>query len=195
MRHGHTVVGIMELRYHLAKHGDGIGYRATIVPAMQILVRPRHLHFEVGQPAHAAIDARHLVADHGGVGDEAYIGLQEILVLAYPRRKAQRAYLLLPFEDEFHIMVKQPAAHLLLEGLQMHEELTLVVVGAAAPYGPVVNDRLEGIAVPFVQRLGRLDVVMPIDQNRFSLRINDFLSEDDRVARAWTDLRFVSSRL
>ena len=86
------------------------------------------------------------------------------------------------------------AAHQVLKGLDVHEQLALVVVGPAAPDGPVVDLRVEGIVVPFVQRLHWLDVVVAVDQHGTGLRVDDLLAEDDRMAGGLADAGFVGAR-
>ena len=51
-----------------------------------------------------------------------------------------------------------------LVGLEEAEHLPLVVGRPAGVELPVANRRLEGRAEPLVQRVGRLNVVVPVDE-------------------------------
>ena len=90
-------------------------------------------------------------------------------------------------------MAELAAAQQVLEGLDVHEELALVVVGPAAPDGPVDHLRVKGIVRPLVQRLDGLDVVVAIDQHGLRLRVDDLLAEDDRVAGGVAHARLVGA--
>ena len=169
---GDAAVGIVERSDEGAELVDGIGHRAAVMAGMEVLVGPRHLHFQVGQTAHAAIDGRHLFAYHGGVGDQHHIGLQEILVGLDPGGQGAAANLFLAFEDELDIVPELAGAQQEFEGLDVHEQLALVVVGATAVDSLLTGGwilryhGLEGVRAPFLQRLRGLYVVMAVYQYR-----------------------------
>ncbi len=72
----------------------------------------------------------------------------------------------------------------------MHEELSLVVAGAAGVDAIVLVARLERRADPLVERVRRLDVVMAVDEHggRFVAGVHP-LAGDDRVVRRLVDRR------
>ena len=70
----------------------------------------------------------------------------------------------------------------------MGERLALVVVGAAAEDFPVDDGRFERGRAPLADRVGRLNVVMSVDQNR--RRAGDFgrLTENKRICLRLDDI-------
>ena len=72
----------------------------------------------------------------------------------------------------------------------MHEELSLVVAGAAGVDAIVLVARLERRSDPLVERVRRLDVVMAVDEHgrRFRARLHPF-GRHDRVVRRLVDRR------
>ena len=70
----------------------------------------------------------------------------------------------------------------ILERLYMHEELPLVIVGTAAPDGIVMDYRLKRVGSPFIQRFGRLYIIMAIHQHRLERRVHSLASEHDRIS-------------
>ena len=72
---------------------------------------------------------------------------------------------LFTFEDEFHVVFQEAVPDEILEGLDMHECLSLVVIGASSPDCAVVDFRLERVGIPFLERFSRLYVVVAIDED------------------------------
>ena len=75
-----------------------------------------------------------------------------------------------------------------LDGLQMREHLALVVGGAAGVEVAVADGRLERGREPRLERLGRLDVVMAVDQDRRLAGCTQPLGIDDRVLLGFDQL-------
>ena len=63
----------------------------------------------------------------------------------YPLGEGCGADLLLSFYDELYVVAEFAFPDKILQGLDMHEGLPLVIVGAAPPDGPVVDHRFERI--------------------------------------------------
>ena len=70
-----------------------------------------------------------------------------------------------------------------LDALQMREQLAFVVGGAAGVEVAVAAGRLERGGGPLFQRLGRLHVVMAVDQGRRGAGHGRRLGVDQRMAR------------
>ena len=111
-----------------------------------------------------------------------------------PGRQGGAADLFFPFKEELDIVRELSAAHQVLKSLDVHEQLALVVVGTATPDGAVVHLRIEGIVLPHVQRLDRLNVVVAVNQHGLRFGIDDLLAEDDRMAGGLADARLVRAR-
>src|SRR5687768_16342725 len=69
-----------------------------------------------------------------------------------------------------------------LEGLDVEEELSFVVHGPTREDFSVANRRLEWRRMPEIERLGRLYVVVAVDEHRRCPRRAAPLADDDRVA-------------
>jgi len=82
------------------------------------------------------------------------------------RRQVGRAGLLLAFYDDLDVG-RQAAIGLQqgFHGLDMGEDLALVVRDAPRVQPAVAQRRLKWGRVPFADRIGRLHVIMPVDQD------------------------------
>ena len=170
------------------------------MPGMQILVRPCQSHLQIGHSPHSAIDRRHLVGDHCSVRNEDHIGSQPLLVLLHPSRKGWTADLLLPLEDELHVMAKFAATEEIFKSLDVHKELALVIIGPSGVNrlltGRILLDhRFERISVPFLKRFRRLHVIVAVNQHGLPLRVYDLLAEHHGVALARINSGLVGTRL
>src|SRR5690606_9346706 len=77
-----------------------------------------------------------------------------------------------------------------LDRLHMEKELTLVVDRAARVDAPVADLRLECGTRPEVQRLGRLDIIVAIDQNGWRVGSGAApLTDKNRMTRRLVELR------
>ena len=77
----------------------------------------------------------------------------------------------------------------------MHEELALVVGRAAGIDLSVFDDGIEGTTVPEFQRIGRLHIVVTVDQHSRLARIGDLFAIDDGMTIGRIDLCFVDAGL
>ena len=185
---GDAAVGVVQAGDHRAERVDRVRHRAAVVAGVEVLVRAGDGHFQIGEAAHAAVDGRDLLGDHRGVGHEDDIGLQEFLVLLRPGGQRRTAHFLFALEDELHVMPQETLLEQELEGLQVHEQLALVVVRAAGvdgflPGGRVLGeDRLERIGAPLLQRLRRLHVVVAVHEHRLRGAGHGLDAVDDGVA-------------
>ena len=92
-------------------------------------------------------------------------------------------------------MLQAALAYKELKCLDVHEELSLVVVCAASIDRSVANLWLERVRVPKLDRIYWLDVVVSIDKHCRKGRINQLLSENYRMTGSRVDCRFVSPGL
>ena len=199
--HIHPAVCVVKGGDHLAEGRNRIGHRAAIMAGMEIFVRSGYRDFHIAQAAHAAVDGRYLVGNHRGIRNQDDIGREFLFVCSHPSRQRGASDFFFAFEDKLHIVTEFPFAQQVFEGFDVHEQLALVVVGAAAPDGLFsgsrirTDDRLERIGAPFLQRLGRLHVVMAIDQHRTGFRIHRLDAEYHRISRCRTDFGRIGPRL
>ena len=165
---------------------------------MQIMVRSGYSHFKIGQTPHAAVDRRNFLRNHRRVRDKNDISPEPVLVVSDPGCKGWTAYFLFSFEYELDIMVQLPGPDLVLECLDVHEKLALVVIRSPAPdsvtaLGILADHGFEWVGDPFVKRFRRLYIIVPIDKYRLPFRIDDFLPENHRIAITRIDSGLVCS--
>ena len=96
------------------------------------------------------------------------------------------AGLLLAFEQELHVD-RQFAGGLqqAFDGLDLDVDLALVVAGAAGVDVVAADLGLEGRRVPLVQRIGRLHVVVAVEEDRGLAGRAEPLGVDQRIALAF----------
>ncbi len=157
---------LIEQRGHkLRQHVGRVGYGTAVETRVQILVGTRYLDLHVGNAAQAACDRRRVERYHRRIGYQYYIGLQKLLVVGAELIQTRRADLLLAFEHELDVARQRIGSAHRLEGLGVHVELPLVVIGTAAPDAAVGHHRLERIGAPLVERIDRHHVVMAVDKH------------------------------
>jgi hypothetical protein len=129
---------------------------------VQIGVRARDVDLEVRQAAQAVTDRRDAAIEHRRIGDHHDAGLQRLAVLAHEVVEMRRADFLFALDEHLDVHRKrsgltQPG----LDGLEVHEDLALVIGAAARVDLAVAHRGLEGRRDPLVQRIHGLHVVVP----------------------------------
>ena len=99
-------------------------------------------------------------------------------MLLSPFCKRGRTDLLLSFEYELDVVPLKSVAHQVLKCLDVHEGLTLVIVGPAGIDGSVADFRLKGGGLPQLDRIDRLYVVMAVDEYGLQRGIDDLVGID-----------------
>jgi hypothetical protein len=107
------------------------------------------------------------------VADEHGVALQIARVRPDVLFYALATNLFFALDEEAHVDGEGAAfAHQQLDGLEMYEYLALVVSRAASVDVAVAHRRLEGAALPLVQRIGRLHVIVAVyEQGRLALGV------------------------
>src|SRR6185437_6910674 len=122
-------------------------------------------------------------APHRPVRRDDEVGGEQTLVVANERVEARAADLLLALEHALDVDGQR--AHRGKErfgNLDRQEHRALVVGDAARVDAAVAQCRRKGRALPLLQRIGRLDIIMSIYQNRHLARGAEPFAVDDRVA-------------
>ena len=96
-------------------------------------------------------------------------------------RKVRRSDLLFAFDAEFDVGAEGARLHHGFQGLDVHVELSFVVAGTAGIDLSVLDDRIEGAAVPEFQWIGGLYVIVSVNQHRRQGGIDDALAVHDGV--------------
>src|SRR5690606_15382079 len=99
------------------------------------------------------------------------------------RSEVDRTALFLTLNEKLQVYGQRPLClQVGLGCLDVHEELPLVVARAAAVKLAVATARLEWRRHPFVERIGRLYVVMPVNEHGRERLIDDVFAIYDRMA-------------
>ena len=141
---------------------------------MQVAVGRADHDLLAQQPAQLGRDRGAPVRIHVGVADQREVGPQHPCILAQERLEVGRARFLLAFEQQDEARGQGAVDGLPgAAGLDKGHQLALVVGGApAADHGAVrrvLDSRVEGRAVPQLQRIDGLHVVMAVEQQAAAL--------------------------
>src|SRR5947208_14100688 len=112
--------------------------------------------------------------------DRRAVRLQDLLVRVDERGEVRTSDFLLALDDE--LQVDRRSAFDRAPGLrreELHDQVPLRVPTTASPELAVLNRRVEWVALPFVQRVDRLDVVVLVHHEGGLPLVDDHLSEDD----------------
>ena len=133
---------------------------------MQVALRPAQIDLEVDEAAQAVADRRDAAIEHRRIGDDDDVRRQFVLVRLDEVVEIRGADFFLPLEDDAHVD-GQPAVLLEVrfDGLEVHEDLALVVGGPARVDLAVAHGRLERRGVPELQRIDRLHVVVAVEED------------------------------
>ncbi len=149
---------------------------------MQVDVRSHDVDLRVHQAAQAERDGRHVAFEEPGVADDRDIGDETLALRGEPRAEVGRAGFLLALEQVLDVDRQPPARREQATGRhQVGVDLALVV-GCAAGQHPVTHDdRLERRRGPQLERIHRLDVVVPVDDDGRCVRGVEPVGVDDGV--------------
>ena len=97
-------------------------------------------------------------------------------------------------------MAKFAATKEIFKSLDVHKELTFVIVGSTGIDGLLTgrvlfDHRFERIRVPLFKRLRRLHVIVAINHHSLPLRVDDLLAEHHRITLARIDSGLVGPSL
>ncbi len=143
--------------------GDGAAERSR----MEIALRPAQVELEVDQAAKPVADRRNAAVEHRRVGDDDHVGGEILLVGANEVVEVDAADFLFALDEEPDI--DGQAARLLdvrLDRLDVHEHLALVVRRPARVDFAVANRGFKGGRGPEFEGVDRLNVVVPVIQDR-----------------------------
>ena len=143
---------------------DRVQRRVPVHPRVQIARAGLDRQVERDEPSRAGAELRNVAALHPAVEDHAHVG--PTLVGVDPVDDRRAADLLLAVRGDADVHGQRAFVREVDRGSQDRIELTLVV-GDAAREEPVVLDRrLEGVAVPEVDRRRRLHVEVAVHEHR-----------------------------
>lgn len=132
-------------------------------------------------------------AGHAGVGNDDGPAVQFVVVGQQEAVQAFAAHFLLPFDDEGEVAGERSfCGQISLHRVEVGEVLPLVIAGAPGEEGTAFEARLEGRAFPKVKRLGRLHIVMAVNEKRRlgGMRRARRFGDDDGMAGGGTKAAF-----
>ena len=145
----------------------GIGSGAAVHAGMKVVSGAARLELGVNQAAQACGNGRQPGREHLRVADQRRVGLEPLPMFRHVLLDVLAAYLFLAFDQELDVD-RQPAfgLHEALDRFEEEVGLPLVVNRAAGVDVLVAYRRLERGRNPFVERVRRLHVVVPVDKKR-----------------------------
>ena len=170
---------------------DRIRDRAAENARVQIHFGAGHFHFECGDAAQTVAQCRHALRDHAGIGDDRDIALQRVAIIRQKFRQITAADFLFAFDNEVEIHGQVAVLlHRFLNAEDVRQNLTLVIRRAAGKHVAVFQDRLERRRFPELERIGRLNIVMPVDHHGAPARLLFVSRPDDGMPGGRDELRF-----
>ena len=165
-RNVHPAVRRVQRGAQLGQRLDRIAQHAAVQTGMQIHPGARHLDLAEHEPAQTAGDHHLVLARNARVGKKHEVRLQPVAVLFQERQEARAAGLLLALDEEgdahgqARILFQQPA-----DRRDVRHQRSLVVRRATPPEAAAALRRLEWRRSPEIKRIGRLHVIMAIDDH------------------------------
>ena len=155
---------VLQLRDDMRERNERIGRRAAIHPGMKIDPGAARLDLGIDHAAQTDTKCRQLRREHLGVGYQREVGLEPVCMGAQELRKCLAAYLLLAFEDDPDVQgqLATRGRQQRLKRFQMHVHLALVVDRAAGIEVAAALGRLKGGREPLVERVRRLNIIVPV---------------------------------
>ena len=150
-----------------------------------------HRDLEVGEPAQRTEIDGTPGREHRGIRNHHGVAGEPVRVPLDERRQVHAADLLLTLDEDDHVHGQRaPRRELRLERLHVHPQLSLVVHGPAREHLAVPDRGLEWRRRPELERLGRLHIVVAVDEHgrRPRRRLPPF-GEHHRMARRGHRLR------
>ncbi len=148
---------------HVREHVGGVQHRAAVDAGVQVPLAGADLQRRGDQAARGGGDGRGVLVHHHRVEHHRAVGGST--VLADPAHGRAGAHLLLALHQEAHVHGQFVRAGHLAGHVEQREEVPLVVRRASRIEATVALLRLEGRALPVVERTGMLNVVVPVGQH------------------------------
>ena len=166
----HAAIRVMQARHHACERVDRVGDRAAVQARVQVMRGADQRGLHVHQASQHRRDRWVIHIPHARVAHDGHIRLQQIAVRLHEGLQARAAAFLLAFKHQRHgagrpASAGVPRAQRLDEG----HHLSLVVHRSARhdarPVRTVHHHRLERRALPQFKRIGRLHVVVPVEEH------------------------------
>src|SRR5437667_2474972 len=163
---------------------------AAVHARVQIGFRPDRFQFRVNQATQPHAESRQVGRKQLSIADQREVGLELRFLLANVFSNRFAAHFLFTLDDNFYIQRQLAAVrlHERFECFHLHPELAFVIDRAASIDVVIALGRFEGRGNPFIERVGRLHVVVRIaEYGRFTGRMQP-IGVHQRVALCGDDL-------
>ena len=161
---------------------------------MHVALAAAQIDLAIDETAKPVANRRHAAVEHRRIRDDDEVGAKLLLVRADEIVEVDAAHLFFAFEEELDVH-RQAAVlfQMRLDGLEVHEHLALVVGRAARVELAVADGGLERRRLPQVERIHRLHVVVPVEEDGRRARRAQPVAVDDRVARRVDELHVLET--
>ncbi len=164
---GHMPVRILQATNDPTQRIDRVVHRPPVAARMQVMLRSGDLYLQVDQPPQSIDDTRQIFGKDPRIRDECQVSGKQVPMRSDERFETRTPGLLLPFEQAFDIHWRCARRHVIgLGNLHMDIKLSLVIRSTAREQILPTYRWLKGLRLPLIQRIHRLHIIMPIDQNR-----------------------------
>lgn len=159
--------GILQLADDFNQREERVGSGSAVHTGVKIGFGASAFDFRIDQTAQADAERREIGREEFGIADQGEIRFELFAFFANVGSDGFASYFFFAFHDDFEIERELAAVslHEGFEGLHLHPELALVVDGTARIDIVIALGRFEGRRDPFVERIGRLDVVVGVAEN------------------------------
>ena len=165
--HLDLAVLVLELAQDADQRLQRVGRDAAVRSRVQVAVQRPDGDLGVADPPERRVhrgDARRIKRR---IADERRIGVGALGLDAEQVAQHLPAALLLALDDEVDVERRHAVGIARgLVGLEQAVDLALVVGGAAAVEAPLAHGGVERRRLPLLERIGRLDVIVPVDEQR-----------------------------
>ena len=178
-----VAVVVLHFGNHLRQSDEGIGRRAAVHAGVQIGFCAAHFHFGVDHAAQADAERGQAGRKELGVADQREVGCQVGGLGGDVGSDAFAANFFLAFKQHADVDGQLAGCgQQRLERLNLRPDLAFVIDRAAGVEIAVALGWLKGRRVPLVQRLGRLHIVVAVNEHRRLARRIEPVGIDERVA-------------
>ena len=179
----------------LAQRLRRVEHRAAEDARVQVVVGTVDAQLEVRQAAQGVGDGGHIGREDARIGVEGEIAAQHVLMAGEEIAQAGRADLLLALDQELDVHAQLTGLQHGLQRFDRRHHLPLHIRRAAGEEVLAAHLRLERPALPQGERVGRLHVVVTVDQHGRRFRTGfQVLTVHHRVPRGGEDLHVLEAQ-
>jgi hypothetical protein len=159
-------VGAAHAGEDVGERVDRVGDRAAVHAGVEVAVGALDVDLQRAEPLERQRERGLVLGPLRAVGADHQVAGEALAVRGHERAHRRAADLLLPLEEELDVDGQRPLGlQQRLDREDRREHAALVVGGAARVDPPILQLRVEGVGVPQRERVDRLGVEVPVDQD------------------------------